>query len=65
VEKCKRFKKSDYQKALDSVPHSWLLQALNIYKIAPILIKYIGSIVYNWKTNLIMNSKDKNWKQRK
>ena len=33
----------DYKKAFDSVPHSWVLQCLNMYKIHPILTTFIES----------------------
>ena len=29
----------DYQKAYDSVPHSWLLQRLEMHKISPVFVQ--------------------------
>ncbi len=31
----------DYKKAYDSIPHSWLIEVLKIYKIDNILIKFL------------------------
>ena len=31
----------DYKKAFDSVPHSWILKCLQMYKINPVLITFI------------------------
>ena len=31
----------DYKKAFDSVPHSWILRCLQMYKIHPVLIEFI------------------------
>ena len=42
----------DYQKAFDSVPHTWLQEVLNIYKIDPILTTYLQSVIEKWNTNL-------------
>ena len=47
LENCKKKRKNlsiawiDYNKAFDSVPHSWILQCLNMYKIYPILTTFI------------------------
>ena len=44
LENCKKRKKNlstawiDYKKAFDSVPHSWILKYLQMYKIHPVLI---------------------------
>ena len=46
----------DYKKAYDSVPHSWLLKVLKIYKIHPQLIDFLGNIVEKWKTRLQLNT---------
>ena len=31
----------DYKKAFDSVPHSWILKCLGMYKIHPVLVTLI------------------------
>lgn len=48
----------DYQKAFDSVPHSWLIKVLQIYKIHPKLINFLQNTMNKWKTqiNLITSS---------
>ncbi|KAI5718661.1 hypothetical protein M8J77_024813 [Diaphorina citri] len=42
----------DYVKAYDSVPHSWLLQVLHIYKIDPKLINFLKHSMSQWRTQL-------------
>ncbi|CAK1579741.1 unnamed protein product [Parnassius mnemosyne] len=49
----------DYKKAFDSVPHSWLLQILEIYRINPKIIDFLRRIMLQWKTKLQINC-DKN-----
>ncbi|XP_026323226.1 uncharacterized protein LOC113232673 [Hyposmocoma kahamanoa] len=46
----------DYKKAFDSVPHSWLLQILEIYKINTRIINFLRNIMSKWKTTLQVNS---------
>ena len=49
LENCKKRKKNlstawlgiDYKKAFDSVPHSWILKCLHMYKIHSVLITFI------------------------
>ena len=47
LENCKKRKKNlstawiDYKKAFDSVPLSWILKCLQMYKIHPVLITFI------------------------
>ncbi|XP_047539184.1 uncharacterized protein LOC125072598 [Vanessa atalanta] len=45
----------DYQKAFDSIPHSWLIQILEIYKINPKIIDFLRKIMSYWKTTLHLN----------
>jgi Reverse transcriptase (RNA-dependent DNA polymerase) len=45
----------DYKKAYDSSPHSWLIQVLEIYKVNPILVKFLKTIMTNWRTTLKLN----------
>lgn len=45
----------DYQKAYDSVPHSWLLHVLNIYNIHPTLRLFLETSMQNWQTVLKIN----------
>ena len=42
----------DYQKAFDSVPHTWLLKILSIYKIHPKLISLLETLMNSWSTKL-------------
>ena len=42
----------DYKKAFDSVPHSWILKCLQMYKIHPVLITLIEESMSQWKTNM-------------
>ena len=46
----------DYKKAYDSVPHSWILKCLQIYKINPRLVSFIRRSMNNWKTTLTVNT---------
>ncbi|XP_064292512.1 uncharacterized protein LOC135310067 [Plodia interpunctella] len=48
----------DYQKAFDSVPHSWLLRVLNIYKIDPKIVLFLQNIMPNWKTSLCLTTQN-------
>ena len=55
LENCKKRKKNlstasiDYKKAFDSVPHSWILKCLQMYKIHPVLITFIEESMSQWK----------------
>ncbi|XP_028163341.1 uncharacterized protein LOC114354934, partial [Ostrinia furnacalis] len=42
----------DYRKAYDSVPHSWLLFVLQMYKIHPTIISFLENCMSTWSTNL-------------
>lgn len=47
----------DYQKAFDSVPHSWLIEVLELYKIDPQIINILKSLMQTWTTNIHINNK--------
>eukprot|EP00957_Ditylum_brightwellii_P091321 6953585-Ditylum_brightwellii.AAC.1 len=40
----------DYQKAYDSVPHSWIVRVLQLYKIDPVIINFISETIQLWHT---------------
>lgn len=46
----------DYQKAFDSVPHSWLLEVLKIYKINRQVIALLGHLMSTWRTTLFVHN---------
>ena len=64
LENCKKRKKNlstawiDYKKAFDSVPHSWILKCLKMYKIHPLLITFIEESMSQWKTNMTLVHKE-------
>lgn len=46
----------DYKKAFDSIPHTWLIEILEIYKISPIIINFLKKTMQNWKTTIHLKS---------
>ena len=44
----------DYKKAFNSVPHSWILACLRMYKINPVLTTFIEASMRQWKTNMVL-----------
>ena len=44
----------DYQKAYDSVPHTWLIRALEIYKVHPTVVKFLGHLMQSWRTEIYL-----------
>jgi hypothetical protein len=42
----------DYRKAFDSIPHSYLLEILLIYKMDPVLINFMQKAMERWTTAL-------------
>ena len=73
LENCKSKKRNlstawiDYKKAFDSVPHSWILKALEIYKVSPVVVNFLKNNIKQWQTTLMINnnneiSKSKNIK---
>ena len=46
----------DYQKAFDSVPHEWLLIALKLAKVPPLVISAIETLIQKWSTNVHLTS---------
>lgn len=42
----------DYQKAFDSIPHSWLLETMNIYRAPSTLMSFISKTITMWNTDL-------------
>ena len=47
----------DYKKAFDSVPHSWLIRVLQIYKINPTIVTFLENAMDNWNTVLSLTTK--------
>ena len=60
LESCKKKKKNlstawiDYKKAFNSVPHSWILACLRMYKMNPVLTTFIEASMRQWKTNMVL-----------
>nr|CAI5860125.1 unnamed protein product [Callosobruchus analis] len=48
----------DYQKAFDSVPHSWLTKILQIYKINPGLLLFLAKTMESRRTNIHLKTQD-------
>jgi len=47
----------DYGKVFDSVPHSWLIHVLHIYKIDPQIINSLQHLMKKWTTTLQVKMK--------
>ena len=44
------------KKDVDCVPHEWLLIALKLAKVPPLVISAIGNLILKWSTNLHLTS---------
>lgn len=49
----------DYRKAFDSVPHSWLIEVLRLYKINIIIINALEQLMNRWKTTISLKAQSK------
>ena len=60
LENCKKRKKnlSTAWKAFDSVPHSWILKCLQMYKIHPVLVTFIEESRSQWKNDMTLVHKE-------
>ena len=62
IEDCKKKKKNlsmawiDYRKAYDSVPRSWILKTLQMYRFNEKLIKFMETSMSNWKTTMKLHA---------
>ena len=45
----------DYRNAFDSVPYTWILKVLQMYKISPTIINFLTASIEEWKTNLYLD----------
>ena len=61
LENCARSKRNlssawiDYKKVFDSVPHSWIIKCLEMFKINPTVVNFISASMKKWKTTLHLN----------
>ena len=44
----------DYKKAYDSVPHSWLIRCLDLYKINAPIKNFLATQMKKWKMNITL-----------
>ena len=64
LENCKKRKKNlstawiDYKKTFDSVPYSWILKCLQMYKIHQVLITFLEESMSQWKTDMTLVYKE-------
>ena len=54
----------DHRKTFDSVPKSWILKDLDLFKISPVLIHFLGINTSIWKTTLNLTHKNGNLKSK-
>lgn len=49
----------DYVKAFDSIPHSWIIEALNIYRTSDQILSFLYRVMKTWKTDLNLTTTEK------
>lgn len=49
----------DYKKAFDSVPHTWLIEVLQLYKIDNHIKEFLTHAMAKWNTQLLLNTPKK------
>ena len=45
----------DYKEAFDSVPHEWILKAIELCKISPIISNFLRTSLTKWQTRLLLS----------
>ena len=51
----------DHKKAFDSVPHSWIIEALKLAGIPSVVIRNIEMLMRKWRTKMYMHGKDQSF----
>ena len=60
LEDCKRRQRNlsmawiDYRKAFDSVPHSWIIRCMELYKVSDNIRGFLGKQMAKWKTDITL-----------
>ena len=44
----------DYKKAYDSVPHSWIVRCLDLYKVSPPIKEFLKKQMTQWSMNITL-----------
>ena len=44
--------RTDYRKAYEMVPHSWVIESLNMMSMAKNVVDFLGKAVKSWRVNL-------------
>ena len=58
LENCRKRKKNlstawiDYKEVFDSVPYSWIIKCMTLYKVHLMITNFIKSSMTRWKTNM-------------
>ena len=55
---------TDYRTAFDSVPHSWILKVLNLFKLSSVLINFLRINMSMWETTLNLTDQNGNLKSK-
>ena len=48
----------DYKKAYNSVPHSWVTEVLDLYKVDDVTKGFINGLMPTWRTKISLPHKD-------
>jgi len=51
--------RTDHQKAVDSVPHSWIIKSLNLIGINNKIIYFTKKAISYWKTSMCLDTDGK------
>lgn len=54
----------DYQKAYDSVPHSWLIKVLELYGIHQSIIDLLKKLMSSWSTEVVLSDGQKSLRSK-
>lgn len=46
----------DYKKAFDMIPHTWLIEIMEIYKIHPNIVTFLRKCMQQWKTKINLST---------